>query len=142
MRAPLIFGVSLFFFVLCGSLQVQAQWCVSYHQSDLPFVGVNYTFSERFMPELRLGTDRYFEDVTLEGTFNYQYVQREEYQLYAGLGVIVVKGGAGVLIPAGILIYPFENKKFGFHMEATPVLIENNHLLRGSWGIRYRFLRE
>jgi hypothetical protein len=142
MRAHLIIQVSFFFLVLFGSFQANAQWGVSYHQSALPFVGVNYTFAERFMPELRLGTDRYFEDITLEGTFNYQYVQREEYQLYAGLGLLVMEGGAGVLIPAGLLIYPFENKKFGFHIEATPVIVENNHILRGSWGIRYRFLKD
>lgn len=133
---------SLFLFVLCGSIQAHAQWGVSYHQSALPFVGVNYTFSERFMPELRLGTDQYLSDVSLEVTFSYQYVQREEYQLYAGIGILVREYEAGVVIPAGMLIYPFENKKFGFHIEAAPVIFDWDSILRGSWGIRYRFLRE
>lgn len=136
-------GIISFFslFMLLGAIQAHAQWGVSYHQSGLPFVGINYTFSERFMPELRLGTDRYFDDFTLEPTINYQYVQREEYQLYAGIGVLITDNTAGVVIPAGLLLYPFENKKFGFHMEVTPIIMDYS-IFRGSWGIRYRFLQE
>lgn len=128
-------------FMLLGALQAHAQWGVSYHQSSIPFVGINYTFSERFMPELRLGTDRYFDDFTLEPTISYQYVQREEYQLYAGLGVLLTDYTAGVVIPVGVLIYPFENKKFGFHMEVTPIVMDYS-IFRSSWGIRYRFLQD
>lgn len=127
--------------MVLGAIQAHAQWGVSYHQSGLPFVGVNYTFSERFMPELRIGTDQYFDNITLEPTISYQYVQREEYQFYAGLGVLLSEYNTGIVIPAGLLLYPFTNKKFGFHIEATPIILDNS-IFRGSWGIRYRFLRD
>lgn len=137
-------GIISFFslFMLLGTIQAHAQWGISYHQSKLPFVGINYTFSERFMPELRLGTDEYFDDVTLEPTISYQYVQREEYQLYVGLGVLLSEYNTAVVIPTGMLIYPFDNKKFGFHIEVTPIIMDWDNIFRGSWGIRYRFLQE
>lgn len=43
-----------------------AQWTVSYHQSNLPFLGVNKQLGERFLPEFRVGTDQYFSDLSLE----------------------------------------------------------------------------
>ena len=92
------------------------------------------------MPELRLGTDRDFEDVSIEGVFNYNFVIKEDYRLYAGFGFYYSWQGAAS-IPLGIQLYPFENKRFGFHIEATPIIGEIN-ALRGSWGIRYRFNRE
>ncbi len=55
---------------------------------------------------------------------------------------MVIWGGyTGVVIPVGLNIYPFTNKKFGFHIEAAPVIGED-FILRDSWGIRYRFRKE
>ena len=132
-----LFSLLLLFFL---GLSAKAQFGISYHQSAIPFIGFNYTINERFMPELRLGTDSYLDDVSIEGVFNYNFVQKEDYRLYAGFGFYY--GGQGAAsIPLGIQLYPFENKRFGFQIEATPIIGEIN-LLRGSWGIRYRFNRE
>jgi hypothetical protein len=45
------------------------------------------------------------------------------------------------VVPIGVNIYPFSNKNFGFHIELAPI-IGWDDVLRGSWGIRYRFPRK
>ena len=138
-----LFTLLLFVF---GSLALSqtalGQATVGYHQSGLPFMSIGYTFSERFTPELRIGTDRYFEDVALEAVLNYGYLRREEYLLYAGLGIFIGEWGGAAVVPIGIQLFPFENKRFGFTLEATPIVGEGSGFLRGSIGIRYRFLKE
>jgi hypothetical protein len=46
----------------------------------------------------------------------------------------------GLVVPLGINIYPLTTKQFGFHIELAPIIGESG-VLRGSWGIRYRFTR-
>lgn len=128
-------------YLVFGLLSAKAQFGIGYHQSSLPFVGLSYTFANRLMPELRIGTDRYLDDVSLEGVLTYQYLQKEDYSLYAGLGFFY-EDSENVSIPLGMLLFPFENKKFGFHMEATPLVGEGGNILRGSWGIRYLFSKD
>lgn len=124
----------------CMSTMTFAQVGVSYHQSNLPFLGVNYEFAEKFLAEVRLGTDAYFEDVSVEGVFTYQFINKEDYEVYAGIGARI-QNIEGLVIPLGIQIFPFEQKKFGAHIELAPIFGESSNLIRGSWGIRYRFLR-
>lgn len=127
----------LFFF---SPLAAAAQFGISYHQSSLPFVGISYEIKDRFRPEVRLGTDLYLEDVTLEGVLVFDILNREDYELYGGGGVNV-NGFSGLVIPLGVNFYPLTSKKFGCHIELSPILGEDD-ILRGSWGIRYRFLKE
>lgn len=47
----------------------------------------------------------------------------------------------GIVIPVGLNIYPLPFKNFGFHMELAAIAGDGG-ILRGSWGIRYRFLRK
>ena len=110
---------------------------VSYNQSNMPFAGVSYEINNRFLPELRIGTDNYFEDTSLELAINYIFKRNELVNVYAGIGGRV-GFFEGLVVPLGLNIYPFENKNFGFQMELAPILRETS-LLRGSWGIRYRF---
>lgn len=111
---------------------------VSYHQSNLPFVGVSYEINNRFIPELRIGTDNYFQNTSLELAVNYIFKRNETVNVYAGLGGRV-GFFEGLVVPVGLNIYPFENKNFGFQIELAPIL-SGSSVLRGSGGIRYRFL--
>jgi hypothetical protein len=113
---------------------------ISFHQSNLPFVGVNYEIKDRFIPEIRIGTDNYFENTSLEADLMYKILKKEDFDFYGGVGARI-NGFTGVVIPVGLNIYPLTNKKFGFHIEAAPIIGED-FLLRGSWGIRYRFRKE
>ena len=110
---------------------------ISFHQSNLPFVGLNYEIKHKLRPEIRLGTDNYFESMSIEGVLTYDVFKKEDYELYAGLGVRL-NGFTGVVVPLGLNIYPLTTKQFGFHIELSPI-IGDGSILRGSWGIRYRF---
>lgn len=125
------------------------QFGASFHQSSLPFAGINYEIVNRLRPELRIGTDSYFEDISAEGVLTYDILNKDDYELYLGLG-IRVNGFSGAVIPLGVNFYPFTTKEFGFHIELAALFGENNatlfeseaDILRGSWGIRYRFRKQ
>jgi len=116
------------------------QFTVDYHQSNLPFAGVSYEFADRFRPEIRVGTDNYFEDLSIEGILTYDILNKDAYEFYVGAGVRA-EDVTDLVIPVGVNFYPFPEKKFGFHIELTPIIGESD-VLRGSWGIRYRFKGE
>lgn len=128
--------VLVFFFIALPAIAF-SQVGVSFHQSNLPFVGVNYEIKDRFRPEARIGVDNYFEELSLEGVVTYDFLKKEDYEFYGGVGGRV-NSLDGLVIPAGVNIFPLGNKQFGFHLEAAALLGENS-ILRGSWGIRYRF---
>ncbi|MFC3416491.1 hypothetical protein [Algoriphagus hitonicola] len=134
-------GILLAFFSVVSFLAF-SQTTVSFHQSNLPFIGVNTQLGERWIPELRVGTDNFVENLSLELVGNYMVKSDEDKQIYVGLGARV-NFLDGLVVPLGINYYPFAKKDFGFHMEAAPIIAVNDGLLlRGSFGIRYRFLKE
>jgi hypothetical protein len=118
------------------STNLFAQVGVTFHQSSIPFVGINKQIGERFLPEFRIGTDNFFEDTALELDVNYLLIKKSDYELYSGLGgrIQILQG---LVIPVGINCYPLENKNFGFHIELAGIVGEKN-VLRGSWGIRIK----
>ncbi|HEV7330742.1 MAG TPA: hypothetical protein VGN63_06875 [Flavisolibacter sp.] len=103
----------------------------------MPFVGFNYEFKNKLRPALRTGIDNYIGDTGLEGVLTYDLAEQEEYEIYAGVGGRI-NGFSGLVIPVGVNMYPLSTKQFGFHVELAPI-IGNTSVLRGSWGIRYRF---
>ncbi|MBN7814408.1 hypothetical protein [Algoriphagus pacificus] len=121
------------------SVSSYSQTTITFHQSNLPFLGVNYQFGEKFIPEFRVGTDTFFETMSAELVANYIFTKTDRFEFYGGAGLRV---GAfdGVVVPIGLNIYPFEQKDFGFHIEGAPtVAFDDGSLFRGSFGIRYRF---
>lgn len=127
-----------FLFILLPSLAF-SQAGVSFHQSNLPFVGLNYEINQKIRPEVRVGVDEFFKQMSLEGVVTYDFVEKDEFEFYAGVGGRVNRFDA-IVLPLGLNIYPLNSKQFGFHIEVAPILGEAN-LVRGSWGIRYRFNR-
>ena len=131
----------LFIFFGLFTISASAQTTVSFHQSNLPFIGVNYQFGDRFIPEFRIGTDQFFENISMELAGNYILKNEERYEFYAGLGVRV-GSFEGIVVPVGLNIYPFEQRDFGFHIEGAPIIgFNDSSLFRGSFGIRYRFAK-
>lgn len=121
------------------------QFGVCFQQSNSSVVGVNYEFFNRLRTELRFGLDmRTSERASLELAVIYDYFQKEEYELYAGLGVINRPGS--LIVPIGINLYPFENKRFGFNIEVAPVFgrFAGSSEIKGrvSGGFRYRFTKD
>ena len=113
------------------------QFGVDFHLSNIPFFGMNYELKDRIRPELRIGTDVHFEDLSIEGVVTYDILNMSEYEFYAGLGGRV-GDFTGLVIPIGFNFYPFEERRFGFLIELAPILGEE-YILRGSAGLRYKF---
>lgn len=135
MKKPLLISCFVLF-----AMTAYSQTTVAFHQSNLPFIGVNHQFGNRFIPEFRVGTDRYLDDMSVEIAANYMLKYTDRYEFYAGIGG-KAGGGAGLVIPVGLNIYPFEQKDFGFQMEAAGIVGDMN-VFRGSFGIRYRFSKD
>ena len=120
---------------------------VAYHP-DGSMIGVNAKVGENFLPELRTRTNFPFDWLPVEFVVNYLFVKKDDYQIYSGLGgnYSSYNSSASVVLPVGINLYPFENKKFGFHIEISGIIGDSEEIfllrrsyLRGSWGLRYRF---
>ena len=118
------------------------QFGVSFHQSNLPFIGINYDINDKLRPELRIGVDNFFDDTSIEGILTYDLLNKDNFEFYGGLGATINGfNDLGLVIPVGLNFYPFATKTFGFHIELAPIIGESE-ILRGSWGIRYRFRKE
>ena len=139
MKTPLTFLLIFFFFFFLTIHHSKAQVTLSYHLSDLSFVGVNTMIGKRFMPELRLGVNQDVEDVDVELNVFYLFKRRPSFQWYGGAGIRRSDIFEGLAFPTGLNIYPFERKNFGFQMEVAGLYGSGNARLRGSVGIRYRF---
>lgn len=129
--------IPVFCFLLMSNLSI-AQFGVSAHQSNLPFVGFNYEIADRFLPELRIGVDTYLDNMSVEAIATYQFINKESVEVYAGLGGRA-NNTAGLVAPVGAHFFPFTSKNCGFHIELAPIFSEGTPIVRGSWGIRYRF---
>ncbi|MFK7953305.1 MAG: hypothetical protein AB8B73_10710 [Ekhidna sp.] len=127
-----------FFSFFLITLTSQAQFGVSYHQSVLSFFGANYTFKEKIFTELRFGSNIEIDDTYAELIATYIVKKESDYNVYIGIGATSIFDGGGVL-PLGINIYPFEKKNFGFQTEVSYITFDEG-IIRGSVGIRYRFL--
>ncbi|MCM0042662.1 MAG: hypothetical protein NBV61_07835 [Algoriphagus sp.] len=126
------------------------QFGVNYNQSKLPFVGLSFEIKDRFKPEVRFGTDNYFENITIESILSYDIINNDDYEFYGGFGVRILNSNTipepleslgfvpDFVIPLGFVFYPLTSKNFGFQMELAP-LIGVSNILRGSLGIRYKF---
>jgi hypothetical protein len=128
------------FVLLCclASGNLFAQFGVSFHHSNIPFVGFNYEIADRFLPELRLGMDTYLDNMSVEAVATYQFIDKNDVEVYAGLGGRA-NSNPGLVAPIGLHVFPFSSKNFGFHMEVAPIFSDDTPIVRGSWGIRYRF---
>lgn len=129
--------IATLFFMPCLAF---SQWGVAFHESNLPFLGINYQLKNRLRTELRFGVDNYIDLISVEAVLSYDLKKTKDYEFYVGAGPRVFNGDGSAVIPIGFNFYPLDAKKFGFHIELTPIIGEDV-LLRGSWGIRYRFLK-
>ncbi len=112
---------------------VRAQIGVSLHHSEQSFAGVNYTYKNKFIAEVRVN-DRAF----LEPMVGYFISSKDKYVDFYG-GMAYNEAIQRLIFPIGINIYPItKNQSIGFHVEST-IQTEINPTIRGSLGIRYLF---
>ena len=136
--------------LLLAATGARAQFGVSFHQSNLPFVGLQYELLDgRLVPEMRLGVDNFIEDTSVEIIASYVVHRREDYGIYVGLGLrppgIVIEG---LVLPVGVRAYPFARQRVGLQVEAALLGLfagdspgESLGVLRGSAGIHVRLGR-
>ena len=129
----------ILFTLLTIPVITNAQIGVDFHLSSMPFIGINYEINEKFRQEFRVGTDTFFQDISIEGIVTYDILNKPDYEFYAGIGG---RAGefVGLVIPVGFNFYPLVEKQFGFHIELAPI-IGDFDILRGSLGIRYKFIK-
>ncbi|WP_229214261.1 hypothetical protein [Dyadobacter flavalbus] len=82
--------------------------------------------------------DTRLNNMSVEAVATYQFVNKEDHEIYVGLGGRA-NNLAGLVIPLGAHFFPFSSKNFGFHIELAPIIADGSTIVRGSWGIRYRF---
>lgn len=113
---------------------------VSYYSSSFSKIGLSYNFSNRLWSEVRLYSNTTFYDLTPELVLCYNFVNKERYNIYAGVGG-VVNYYNGIIVPIGVQFTPFEKfDKFSLHIELQPTLdFGNTPIVQSSWGIRYKF---
>jgi hypothetical protein len=136
--------IFLIFLLFSISSTIFAQLGVGYYQSNLPFVAISYEFKNKLRPEVRFGSDNYLNNLGLEGIMSYNFIKNDDFECYIGLGGRL-NVFDGVVIPVGLNFYPLPEKRFGLHIELAPIFTSNQfteNILRGSWGIRYRFIKQ
>ena len=113
------------------------QFSVDFQFSNIPFFGVSYEIADKLRPEVRVGTDTFLSDLSLEAIITYDILNKTDYEFYAGVGARTNQY-PGLVIPVGFNFYPFEEQKLAFMIELAPIIGESD-ILRGSVGLRYKF---
>ena len=126
----------LLLILILSSTLTYAQWGVEFIASNLSQLSVNYEINERIRPGVAIGTDTYFEDISIEVTGTYDILDRSEFEVYVGAGARF-NYFSGVVIPVGVNVYPFETARLGFKIEIAPI-IGDESVLRGGAGLRIR----
>lgn len=137
MKKVLVFSLVLFFAAI---MHVNAQVSAGvYQSSSATLVSVGTDVDNKIFGEARLATGRF---VGFEGTFGYNFIQREDVNFYSGfhLGTEGNRDGFYLGIPFGLLVKPFSVKNFGFMMEASPIFpTEFGSYFRAGLGLKYTF---
>lgn len=134
--------IGLALLLLFAFNEARAQWSASYYgNSSNSKVGIGYDFNEKLWAELRIYSNLALYEITVEPLLNYNFVRRDQYKTYVGLGLVLNEIN-GVFLPVGVQVSPFENlRNFSFHIELQIIEVfdYNDTYLNGYWGLRYRF---
>jgi hypothetical protein len=105
------------------------------------FVTIGSDPDNKMFGEARVATGRY---VGLEGTFGYNFIQRNEVNFYSGFHIGVDSDRDRDLylgVPLGLFVKPFNTQNFGFTLEASPIFPtgRRGNYLRAGIGLKYAF---
>jgi hypothetical protein len=130
--------------VLFLSLKVQSQVGVTAY--SIYALGVNTGQNHPVSGELKIFTNKTFEDVLTELDCFYNFKAREYHRFSVGLGLNLAPfrnydNVYAITIPASIEIFPLKDfKKISILFELAPEIRPEQDLnLRFLWGIRYSF---
>ncbi|WP_111393635.1 outer membrane insertion C- signal [Algoriphagus aquaeductus] len=144
MKKLIFFSILMMGLVSMANAQVSAG--INF-QNTRTFITVGTNPDKEFFGEARLGLGR---AVGLELVGAYNFVQKSDVNAYVGVGLGLFDhyhprrdryyDDNYLVIPFGVLIKPFDNKNFGFLIEAAPVFYNDyGSYLRGGIGFKYTF---
>lgn len=136
-KLKLIIFLSFSGIYLKGYSQVSTSFYANESNSK---VAIGYQFNKKLWSDLRIYSGTNIDNFTPEIVLNYNYIRKENYETYLGVGLIL-NNINGIVIPIGIGIKPFENlKNLSLNIEFNPVyeLDLNDLFIRGFIGIRYK----
>lgn len=130
--------------ILLASIKVQSQVGVTAY--SIYALGVNTGQNHPVSGELKLFTNRTFEDLLTELDGFYNFKAREYHRFSVGLGLSIAPfrdydNVYAITVPVAIEIYPLkEFKKVSILFELSPEIRPEEDLnIRFLWGIRYTF---
>lgn len=142
MKKFLILSLTAFLFLQHKSI---AQVSAGIYQQNLnTYVSVGTDPDEKMFGEVRLGAG---DELDLEGTFGYNFVQKQEVNFYSGahLGVANLTtdySEAYIGVPLGLFVKPFSaTPNLGFLLEASPLVgfDSGDGYFRAGIGLKYTF---
>jgi hypothetical protein len=111
-----------------------------YRLSSSTFASIGTDPDNKMFGEARVSTGN---NVGVEGTFGYNFIQKEEVNFYSGfhLGTEGNNDGLYLGVPLGLLLKPFNSKNFGFLLEASPIFRteRSSNYFRAGIGLKYTF---
>lgn len=137
MKKLFLLTVTLFFaWVTASNAQVSAG---VYRLSSVTYASIGSDPDQKIFGEARVSTG---ERIGIEGTFGYNFIQRDEVNFYSGAHLgNQPSDGLYLGIPLGILIKPFTaSRNVGLSMEASPIFpLDSRTYFRAGIGLRYTF---
>lgn len=139
--------LSFFLMGLISIANAQVSVGINFQTSDT-FITVGTDADKEFFGEARLGLAH---DLGLELMGGYNFLRKSDVNAYVGAGLGILgnhhhhkhdhhHNDLHLAIPVGILVKPFDNKQFGFLIEAAPVFAnDHGNYLRGGIGVKYTF---
>jgi hypothetical protein len=132
--------VSTFLLAIGLVFHTQAQIAAGIQRlSSATFASIGTDPDSQIFGEARLSTGR---NVGIEGTFGYNFIQRDEVNFYSGfhIGSEGNRDGFYLGVPLGLLVKPFNSKNVGISMEASPIFPnERRNYFRAGIGLKYTF---
>ncbi|WP_158861156.1 outer membrane insertion C- signal [Lunatibacter salilacus] len=110
-----------------------------YRLSSGTFASIGSDPDQKMFGEARVSTGG---RIGIEGTFGYNFIQREEVNFYSGFHLgNQPSNGLYIGVPLGILIKPFSaSRNVGLSLEASPIFpLDYGSYFRAGIGLKYTF---
>jgi hypothetical protein len=137
MKKLFLLTITLFFaWITVTQAQVSAG---IYRLSSHTFAAIGSDPDQKMFGEGRVSTGR---RIGIEGTFGYNFIQRDEVNFYSGFHIgNQPSEGVYLGIPLGILVKPFSStRNVGISLEASPILpLDSNTYFRAGIGLKYTY---
>ena len=124
-----------------------AQLSVSYLQGQATFAEVSYEFDERWEPALRVYPSGLLENTAIGVGVTYDVYEREAAEVFIGAGVGFARAFEqdAVLVPVGLSVRPFAERRFAVRAELDAYFADLREVdtgLLGSLGVQWRFAKD